>query len=550
MFSAKPTNPPEQLSKEQPPNFAGSHQLAENSSDSEGADSEEEEEEEQQQKDVQTNGREEQPSVEAMQQARSRVPATLSISHILSGASREDQQHSGGTKLREAPVQGTPQGATAMHPAAAPRQIMRSPESRERLAPPNEHMNRVPVKGPFENVAGRASYDNAHGRVPYGMAPNEGLERVGPHGEPRRQESHEHAFGMKFNDRKLLGNVAESVIKKAPQNSTPEMGAFKKMPELRPIKGSYENDVEEKQSRDRTLESVSENGHLEPGKTETIPQRMPAAVAAAAADMNKHLKEGQRAAPPFKSWPEAQPGSFLQELNDAGPPSAGSNIGDKPGLEKNHRLPFTSMLRGISPSAQGSPENRSQYLTLEAAAAANRERMRENMMAGNFLHSPEVTEKQQHERFNPAAAARAADMSAYAAMYANKRPSEMMPPLQYRPNLHVSAMAHQRNMESAAQMPPGVNAQFVDLNSVQYRYPSGMPARESLTREQMYFLEQQQRRQQMASSMDAMMAGGQPERMMGYGGMLRQQQLFNAAYASHMRNGEFPGFPNEGERLF
>lgn len=94
-------------------------------------------------------------------------------------------------------------------------------------------------------------------------------------------------------------------------------------------------------------------------------------------------------------------------------------------------------------------------------------------------------------------------------------------------------------------MPPGANSQFVDLNSVQYRYPSGLPARESLTREQMYYLEQQQRRQQMASSMDAMMAGGQPERVIGYGGMLRQQQLFNAAYASHMRNGEFPGFPNE-----
>ena len=95
-------------------------------------------------------------------------------------------------------------------------------------------------------------------------------------------------------------------------------------------------------------------------------------------------------------------------------------------------------------------------------------------------------------------------------------------------------------------MPPGANSQFVDLNSMQYRYPGGLPgSRESLSREQMYFLEQQ-RRQQMASSMDAMMAGGQ-ERMMGYGGMLRQQQLFNAAYASHMRNGQYPGFPSEGE---
>ena len=464
-----------------------------------------------------------------MPQAKSRVPATLSISHILSGASRDDQQHLESTKIREAPAQGAPQGprkapqGPPLHPAP-PRQVIRSPENRDRLAPSNEHLNRVPGKGPFENVTGRASFDSAHGRGPYGIAPNDGLERAGagPHGDPRRQESHEHAFGMKFNDRKLLGNVAESVIKKAPQNNTSETGLYRKIPELRPIK---ESDVEDKQSRERTLESVSENGHLEPGKTETVPQRMPAGD-----NVNKHLKEGERL-PPYKNWPEVQPGSFLQELNDVGPPSAGS-VGDKPELEKNHRLPFTSMLRGLSPS-QGSPENRGQFLPLDAT---NRERMRENMMAGNFLHSPE----EKHERFNTG---RAADMSAYAAMYANKRPSEMMPPLQYRPNL--SAMAHQRNMESA-QMPPGANSQFVDLNSVQYRYPSGLPARESLTREQMYYLEQQ-RRQQMASSMDAMMAGGQPERMIGYGGMLRQQQLFNAAYASHMRNGEFPGFPNEGK---
>ena len=492
--------------------------MAGDSSDSEEEDSEGE----QQQKDLQTNGREE-SSVEAMQQAKSRVPATLSISHILSGASRDDQQHPEGAKMREGPApQGTPQGIPSMHPAAA-RQVIRSPDNRDRLGPSNEQLNRVPGKGPFENVPGRVSYDNVHGRGPYGVTPNDSLERVGlgSHGDPRRHESHEHAFGMKFNDRKLLGNVAESVIKKAPQNSTSDSSLYRRMPELRPIK---ESDVEDKQSRERTLENVSENGHLDPGKTESVPQRMPSA------DMNKHLKEGERSAAAYKGWPGVQAGSFLQELNEAGPPTAG-NIGDKSELGKNHRLPFTSMLRGISPS-QGSPENRGQYLSLDAGS-------RERMMAGKYLHSPE----EKHERFNPG---RAADMSAYAAMYANKRPSEMMPPLQYRPNL--SAMAHQRNMESA-QMPPGANSQFVDLNSVQYRtFPSGLPARESLTREQMYFLEQQQRRQQMASSMDAMMAGGQPERVIGYGGMLRQQQLFNAAYASHMRNGEFPGFPNEGER--
>jgi len=309
--------------------------VARDSSDSEEADSEGE----QQPKDLQTNGREE-SSAEAMQQAKSRVPATLSISHILSGASRDDQQHPEGAKMREVPAQGAPQGIPPMHPAAGARQAIRSPDNRDRLAPSNEHLNRVPGKGPFENVPGRASYDNVHGRGPYGIAPNDGLERVGlgSHGDPRRQESHEHAFGVKFNDRKLLGNVAESVIKKAPQNSPSEANLYRKMPELRPIK---ESEVEDKQSRERTMESVSENGHIEPGKTESVPQRMPSA------DINKHLKEGERSSP-YKGWPGVQPGSFLQELNDAGPPTSGS-IADKPELQKNNRLPFTSMLRGISP---------------------------------------------------------------------------------------------------------------------------------------------------------------------------------------------------------
>ena len=258
--------------------------MARDSSDSEEEDSEGE----QQQKDLQTNGREE-SSVEAMQQAKSRVPATLSISHILSGASRDDQQHSEGGKMREGPApQGTPQGIPPMHPAAA-RQAIRSPDNRDRLAPSNEHLNRVPGKGPFENVPGRSSYDNVHGRGPYGVTPNDSLERLGlgSHGDPRRQESHEHAFGMKLNDRKLLGNVAESVIKKAPQNSASDSSLYRKMPDLRPIK---ENDVEDKQSRERTLENVSENGHLDPSKTDSVPQRMPSA------DMNKHVKEGERSA--------------------------------------------------------------------------------------------------------------------------------------------------------------------------------------------------------------------------------------------------------------
>ena len=425
----------------------------------------------------------------------------------------------------------TPQGTHVM-PHAAARPVMRSPESRDRLTPSNEHFNRVPGKGPFENVTGRASLENAHGRSPYGMAPNEGLDRVGPYGDPRRPESYEHAFGMKFNDRKHLGSFGESVIKKTPQNTASDLGVYKKMPELRPIREINENEQEEQPSHDRTLKRVSENGHLEPAKTDSVGQRIPD-------DLNKHLREGSSRGAPFKSWSDLQldsssvtPGSFLQELNDAGPPSAPGIGGEKPGLNKDNRLPFTSMLRGMNPAQGNTAEGRNQYLSLDAS---NRARMRENMMMGNLLHSPE----EKHDRFE---ASRASDMSAY--MYASKRPSEMMPPaLQYRPN--VSTMAHQRNMEST-EMPPGANSQFVDLNSMQYRYPSGLPgSREPLSREQMFFLEQQ-RRQQMASSMDAMMAGGQ-DRMMGYGGMLRQQQLFNAAYASHMRNGEFPGFPSEGE---
>lgn len=512
---AIPNKPPE-LTKAQAPNFTGNNKQSENETDSEEAYSEQEE-----RKDLQANGREE-PNVDGMQQTRSRVPATLSISHILSGASREDQQPTEGAKMREGPAQGTPQGAPTMHPSSS-RQVIQSPEKRDRVPSSNEYLNRVPGKGPYDGMGGRPTFDTTSGRGSFGVSPNEGLDRLGAQGDPLRLETHERAFGMNFNDKKVVGNVAESVIKKVPQNSALEADVYKKMPVLTPIKEPPGNDVKDKRSREKTLESVSENGHLEHGKTETVPQRMPPA------DINKDLKGAETAAP-FKSWPDFQPGSFLQELNDVGPPSSGG-VDDKPALERNHRLPFTSMLRGMNPS-QGSPENRGQYLALEAA---KRERMRENMMAGNFLHSPE----EKHERFNPT---RVADMGSYAAMYGNKRPSDVLPPLQYRPNL--SAMAHQRNIESA-QMQQGGNSQFVDLNSMQYRYPSGLPSRESLTREQMYFLEQQQRRQHMASSMDAMMAGGQPERMIGFGGMLRQQQLFNAAYASHMRNGEFPGYPNE-----
>ena len=530
-FPGKPRNPSE-LSRDQAPNFDASQQRGENSSSSDEESSKEEEP-----KDGQIRGRDE-PSTEGAQQPRNRVPATLSISHILSGASRDDRQHHEerpSPSTQQGPV-ATPQGTHSM-PHAAARQVMGSPpDNKDRLTPSNEHFNRVPGKAPFENITGRSSSQNAHGRAPYGIAPDETVERAGPYGDPRRQNSYEQAFVMKFNDRKHLSNVAESVIKKAPQNTASELSAYKKMPELRPMRETSENEPEEKQVQGRTLKSVSENGHLEPAKTDTVGQRMPG-------DLNKHLKEGGPRGASYKAWPDLQldsvtPGGFLQELNDIGPPSGASFSGEKPGPDKNNRLPFTSMLRGMSPSPANPAESRSQYLTLDAAS---RERMRENMMMGNFLRSPE----EKHNRFNPAA--RGGDMSAY--MHGNKRPSDMMPPaLQYRPNL--SAMAHQRKIESP-DMPSGANSQFVDLNSMQYRgYPSGLPgSREALSREQMYYL-QQQRRQQMASSMEAMMAGGQPERIMGYDSMLRQQQLFNAAYASHMRNGEFPGFPSEGERQY
>lgn len=417
-------------------------------------------------------------------------------------------------------------------PPASARQVMRSPERRDRVTPSDEPFSRGPGKVPFEKVAGRASYENVRGRTPYGVTPSESLERAGPYGEQHRTDSYGQAFRMKLNDRKHLGNVGESVIKKTPHNTPSELSTYKKIPELRPIRETNESEAEEKQSHDRTLKNVSENGHLEPTKKDTVGQRMP--------DMNRHAKDGTQRAATFKGgWTDLQldsvtPGSFLQELNDVGPPSTASI--EKPAPDKNTRLPFTSMLRGMSPSPGGPTESRSQFLNLDAAT---RERMRENMMASNYLHSSD----EKHERFNPA---RGGDMSAY--MYGSKRPPDMMPPLQYRPNL--SAMSHQRNMDSP-DIPSGGNSQFVDLNSVHYRgFPSGLPgSREPMSREQMYYLEQQ-RRQQLAaaSSMDAMMVGGPPDRMMSYGGMLRQQELFNAAYASHMRNGEFQGFPSEGER--
>lgn len=514
----KPRNAPEPPRKDQAPSLTTiSKQPVENSSSSEG-DSEQEEP-----KDIKTSVSKE-PSVEAIQQPRSRVPATLSISHILSGASRGDQQLSD-----EATAPSAPPGAHGFPPVPM-RQALRSPESKDQT-PSGDNLNRVPSKVSYENITGRAAYESTRGRPPYGVTSSENIEKGGPHGDPRRQDAYEQAFGMKFSDKKHLGNTAESVIKKTPKSRAPDSSIYSKIPERTPIRDANESKSGEK--HDRTVKSVAENGHLDPhAKSDTVGQMMPD-------DLSRRVKDGDQrgSAAPYKAWPDLQldsvtPGSFLQELNDVGPPS--TVVIEKPSPEKNSRLPFTSLLRGISPSPGGPSESRSQFLSLDAAS---RERRRENMLMGNYVHNPE----ENHERFNPA---RGGDMSAY--MYGNKRPSDMMPPaLQYRPNL--SAMAHQRNMESP-DMPPGANSQFVDLNSVHYRgFPGGLPgSRESLSREQLYFLEHQ-RRQQLAaaSSMDAMMVGGQPERMMGYGGMLRQQELFNAAYASHMRNGEFTGYPGE-----
>lgn len=405
---------------------------------------------------------------------------------------------------------------------------MRSPENKDQLTAAGEDFNKLPVKASHEGTAGRGGYDNVHDRQPHGITPKQGAEKGGPYGGHRYQEAYEHMFGAKFNDSKHLGNVAESVIKKTPQSTAPEVNSYNK------IHARETSEPKSEETLERKMKSVSENGHLDPAKTDIVGQRIPDT-------MIRRGKEGnQREAAPFKSWSDLQldsvsPGSFLQELNDFGPPSA---VGvEKTTPDKNNRLPFTSLLRGITPSPGPPAEGRSQFLNLDAS---NRERRRESMLMGNYLHNPEETP----ERYNPSA--RSGDMSAY--MYGNKRPSDMMPPaLQYRPNL--SSMAHQRNMESAEMQSRG-NSQFVDLNSVHYRgFPTRLPgSRESLSREQLYFLEQQRRQQiAAASSMDAMMAGGQLERIMGFSGMLRQQELFNAAYASHMRNGEFPSYPSEGK---
>lgn len=77
-------------------------------------------------------------------------------------------------------------------------------------------MNRVFGKGFFENVLGWVLYDNVYGCGFYGVILNDSLERVGLgfYGDFCCYELYEYVFGMKFNDRKFLGNVVESVIKK------------------------------------------------------------------------------------------------------------------------------------------------------------------------------------------------------------------------------------------------------------------------------------------------------------------------------------------------
>ena len=506
---------PELQPKDKVPNFIGSRQSGDNTGSSEGDDEQEEPQ------DCKPSGRGEQ-SIETTQQPKARVPATLSISHILSGASRGDQQHQD-----EATTLNAPQVTQGMPPVSA-RQLMRSPENKDQLTAAGEDFNKLPAKASHEGTAVRGGYESVHDRQPHGVTPKQSIEKGGPYGGHRHQEAYEQMFGAKLNDSKHLGNVAESVIKKTPQSTAPELNSYNK------IHARETSESKSEETLERKMKSASENGHLDPAKTDIVGHRIPDTMSRRGKESN------QRETASFKSWSDLQldsvsPGSFLQELNDVGPPSA---VGvEKTAPDKNNRLPFTSLLRGITPSPGPPSEGRGQFLNLDAS---NRERRRESMLMGNYLHNPEETP----ERYNPSA--RSGDMSAY--MYGNKRPSDMMPPaLQYRPNL--SSMAHQRNMESAEMQSRG-NSQFVDLNSVHYRgFPAGLPgSRESLSREQLYFLEQQRRQQiAAASSMDAMMAGAQPERIMGFSGMLRQQELFNAAYASHMRNGEFPSYPSEGK---
>lgn len=509
----KPRNMPELQPKDKVPNFIGSRQSGDNTGSSEGDDEQEEPQ------DCKPSGRGEQ-STETTQQPKARVPATLSISHILSGASRGDQQHQG-----EATTLNAPQVTQGMPPVSA-RQLMRSPENKDQLTAAGEDFNKLPGKASHEGTAVRGGYESVHDRQPHGVTPKQSIEKGGPYGGHRHQEAYEQMFGAKLNDSKHLGNVAESVIKKTPQSTAPELNSYNK------IHARETSESKSEETLERKMKTASENGHLDPAKTDIVGHRIPDTMSRRGKESN------QRETASFKSWSDLQldsvsPGGFLQELNDVGPPSA---VGvEKTAPDKNNRLPFTSLLRGITPSPGPPSEGRGQFLNLDAS---NRERRRESMLMGNYLHNPEETP----ERYNPSA--RSGDMSAY--MYGNKRPSDMMPPaLQYRPNL--SSMAHQRNMESAEMQSRG-NSQFVDLNSVHYRgFPTGLPgSRESLSREQLYFLEQQRRQQiAAASSMDAMMAGAQPERIMGFSGMLRQQELFNAAYASHMRNGEFPSYPSE-----
>ena len=462
---------------------------------------------------------------DGLQQPRSRVPATLSISHILSGASRDvHQQHGAGARMQQVTEQGS-----RNTPPASDKQGPQVADSIDAAKAPNDLYDKCPGKGPHDSVSRRDSFG-----VMYRRGPHEGLDWKGPVQDVfPLKESFQDALGMKFGDRKLSAEDCESNTKKGPHKNTPDSSSSKKMPELRPIKVTYENSPrsEEDKSRERTLESAPENGHLESSKTDSVSRRV-------SSSMHKQMHEKGGRLAPYKNWPGIQGGGttptavggFLQELNDAGPPSG--NLAEKPGTEQNHRLPFTSLLKGIVPS-QGSPvDSQGQLVTLDAA---NRDRMRENMLStGSYLRNSE----EKLQRFNPA---HVADVSPYS-VYASKRPSaEMMPPLQYRPNM--SALAQQRNLE--AMRMPGSDSQFVDLNSMQFRHAPGYPSRDSLTREQVFFLEQQ-RRQQMTSSMGAMMAGGQPDHMLSYGGMLRQQQLFDAAYASHMRNGQYPGYPSEG----
>ena len=263
------------------------------------------------------------------------------------------------------------------------------------------------------------------------------------------------------------------------------------------------------------------------------------------------------------------PRSFLEELNgDDLPPPRGFpefTHGERAGADsQNHRLPFTSLLKEMAPPAMGGAMERMYGKPREPDRTdprygknyTDRDSFRESYGSrrNQQLHSPQE---------DPRRANRQESSYGNSVYVGEKRAPNVMPPLYRASNgasQDMNSTSHPKDYGDTAggnSGQGGAQRQLIDLDNVPYRRAMYQPSEGPYNREALFLADQRRQQQQVqaqAQNIPPSMSqifpgppGGQGPPMMSYSAMLRQQQLFEAAYASHMvRNGEYPMSRIEG----